>query len=236
MENNHKYASREYWDERFTEEGSFEWLVEFDAFKHLVLPKLKWSSRILHVGCGTSQMSMQLYRMGYKNITNVDFSKVVVDNGRTLHPEMKWICEDIRSLASIPSDAFDVVLEKATIESMLVGEKSAWNPSDNALRIVDDVLKSVARVLTSDGMNCCNSDEGNVVEKDFAGIFVSVSFTQPHFRVPAFLRFPGWSISVNKIGEFFHYFVYIMQCGRETSQDVRKRFANIAPDWCRVLR
>ncbi|KAE9419698.1 hypothetical protein Angca_005816, partial [Angiostrongylus cantonensis] len=215
MENNAKYASREYWDDRFIEERSFEWLVEFDAFKHLVLPRLKRSSRILHVGCGTSQMSMKLYRLGYKNITNVDFSKVVVDNGRTFHPEMKWICEDIRSLASIPSDSFDVVLEKATIESMLVGEKSAWNPSDNTLCIVDDVLRSVTRVLTSDG------------------IFVSVSFTQPHFRVPALLRFPGWSISVNEIGEFFHYFVYIMQCGREISQDVRERFANIAPDWSR---
>lgn len=34
--------------------------------------------RILHIGCGSSQMSMQLYNMGYKNITNVDYSKVPI--------------------------------------------------------------------------------------------------------------------------------------------------------------
>ncbi|KAJ1347350.1 hypothetical protein KIN20_002386 [Parelaphostrongylus tenuis] len=218
MEKNHKYASREYWDDRFKEERHFEWLVDFDTLKPVILPKLEPLSRILHVGCGTSQISMQLYKMGYKNITNRDNVEVIINNGRALYPEMKWICEDIRSLASIPSDAFDVVLEKATIESLLVEEKSPWNPSDCALHIVDEVLGSISRVLTSDG------------------VFISVSFTQPHFRVPALLRLPVWSISVQEIGEDFHYFVYIMQCGRETSQDVRDRFANIAPEWSRALK
>lgn len=36
---------------------------------------------------------------------------------------MEWICDDIRSLEQVPSSAFDVVLEKATIESLLVAEK-----------------------------------------------------------------------------------------------------------------
>ncbi|XGW20464.1 hypothetical protein V3C99_003900 [Haemonchus contortus] len=217
MESNHQYADRKYWDERFAEEKHFEWLADFDAFKHLIIPKLSTESRILHIGCGTSQLSMQLFEMGFKNITNVDFSQVLVDAGRVAHPEMEWICDDIRSLDKIPSSSFDVVLEKATLEALLVKEKSSWTPSDDALKTVDDVLESVARVLKSDG------------------VFISISFTQPHFRVPALLRYPGWSISVNEFGDFFHYFVFTMKCGEEASQEIHDRFARIAPEWSRPL-
>ncbi|KAK6028122.1 hypothetical protein OSTOST_05836, partial [Ostertagia ostertagi] len=144
MDSNHQYANRQYWDERFAEEKQFEWLADFDAFKHLIIPKLSPDSRILHIGCGTSQMSMQLYKMGFTNITNVDFSQVLVDAGRIAHPEMEWICDDIQSLEKIPSASFDVVLEKATLEALLVKEKSTWSPSDAALKTIDNVLRSVA--------------------------------------------------------------------------------------------
>ncbi|EPB68687.1 methyltransferase domain protein [Ancylostoma ceylanicum] len=217
MESNHQYADRDYWDRRFVEEKEFEWLADLHAFKHLILPHLLPQSRILHIGCGSSQMSMQLYEMGYKNITNVDYSKVLVDAGRNNHPYMEWICDDIRYLANIPSGSFDVVLEKATLEALLVTEKSPWSPSDSALETVDSVLKSIARVLTN------------------KGIFISISFTQPHFRVPALLRLPQWSVSVEEFGEFFHYFVYIMHRGKETAKEVRERFGSIAPEWSRSL-
>ncbi|VDL74584.1 unnamed protein product [Nippostrongylus brasiliensis] len=197
MESNHQYADLSYWDGRFAEEKEFEWLADFESFKHLVLPMLTPDSRILHIGCGTSQMSMQLYEMGFTKITNVDFSQVLVDAGRAAHPEMEWVCDDIRSLSKIPSCSFDVVLEKATLEALLVKEKSTWSPSDSALKTVDDVFKSIA--------------------------------------LPALLRLPGWSISVNEFGDFFHYFVFIMRRGEETSQEVRDRFARLAPDWSRSL-
>ncbi|VDP15259.1 unnamed protein product [Heligmosomoides polygyrus] len=137
--------------------------------------------------------------MGFKNITNVDFSKVLVDAGRAAHPEIEWICDDIRSLSKIPSDSFDVVLEKATLETLFVKEESSWSPSDYALQAIDDVLKS------------------------------------PHFRVPALLRMPGWSITVDEFGESFHYYVYTMQLGEETSEEIRERFTSLAPDWGRPV-
>lgn len=45
MESNHHYADREYWDERFADEKEFEWLADFDVFKHLILPKITPESR-----------------------------------------------------------------------------------------------------------------------------------------------------------------------------------------------
>ncbi|KHJ98556.1 methyltransferase domain protein [Oesophagostomum dentatum] len=318
MECNHQYANREYWDERFKDEKEFEWLADFDAFKHLILPFLRPDSRILHIGCGSSQMSMQLYNMGYKNITNVDYSKVLIDSCQNLYPNMKWICDDIRSLANIPSHSYDVVLEKATLEALLVTEKSPWSPSDFALQTLDSIFRSIARVLTNDGVyisvsftqphfrvpallrqpgwsvtvliDSCQNLYPNmkwicddirslanipshsydvVLEKatleallvtekspwspsDFAlqtldsifrsiarvltndGVYISISFTQPHFRVPALLRQPGWSVTVNEFGEYFHYFVFIMQLGKETSKEVIDRYAHIAPEWSRT--
>ena len=35
-----KYSEREYWDDRFADEFSFEWLTDFSAFEHLLLPEL----------------------------------------------------------------------------------------------------------------------------------------------------------------------------------------------------
>ncbi|CAI4223148.1 unnamed protein product [Auanema sp. JU1783] len=218
MESNLQYAVKEYWNERFSTEESFEWLKDFSAFQHLVLPELKSDSRILHIGCGNSQMSMRLLEMGFKNITNLDYS----EKGREKYPEMDWVCDDIRSLESLQNESFDVVLEKATIEALLVGEKSAWNPSDEALVTVDNVLKSIRRVLAP------------------RGVFISISFTQPHFRVPALLRDNIWHVQVAEFGDSFHYFVYI--CRTNASEDEKlssstssDRFRAIVPGWSRAI-
>ncbi|VDM78265.1 unnamed protein product [Strongylus vulgaris] len=173
--------------------------------------------RILHIGCGSSQMSMQLYDMGYKNITNVDYSQVLIENSQSLYPNMKRVYDDIRSLATIPSCSFDVVLEKATIEALLVKEKSPWSSSEEALATVESIFKAVARVLTSDG------------------VFVSISFIQPYFRVPALLRVRDWSVTVKDFGEFFQYFIYVMQRGKGAPREMIERYAHIAPQWSRPL-
>ena len=79
--------------------------------------------RILHIGCGSSQLSMELFTLGYQNISNLDYSQVLIDDCKQRHPEMKWFCDDIRSLSSIANEQYDVVLEKATLEALLVKEK-----------------------------------------------------------------------------------------------------------------
>ncbi|KAK6009651.1 hypothetical protein OSTOST_25410 [Ostertagia ostertagi] len=63
-------------------------------------------------------MSMQLYEMGFTNITNVDFSQVLVDAGRIAHPEMEWICDDIQSLEKIPSASFRCRIGKSYFGSI----------------------------------------------------------------------------------------------------------------------
>ncbi|EGT51117.1 hypothetical protein CAEBREN_01789 [Caenorhabditis brenneri] len=217
MESNTQYARMDYWDKRFETEKNFEWLSGLEAFQHIVTPLIPKSSSIAHIGCGSSQVSMQLWNLGYKNITNVDYSKVLIENGRLEHPYMEWIADDITTLANCESSSFDVVLEKATIEAILVTEKSAWEPSDSALQNLENIFSSICRVLKPNG------------------IFISVSFTQPHFRVPALLREKNWSVEMFEFGESFHYYVYVCRKGAAANKELADRYSSIAKSWLRPL-
>ena len=49
MESNVQYAEKAYWDKRFAEEENFEWLADFHAFKHVILPKIKKTDRYVPI-------------------------------------------------------------------------------------------------------------------------------------------------------------------------------------------
>lgn len=66
---------------------------------------------------------MILYELGFHNITNVDFSSVLIEKFSLAYPHMKWICDDMRGLKRLPTCSFDVIIEKASIESLTVDEK-----------------------------------------------------------------------------------------------------------------
>ena len=48
------------------------------------------------------------------------------------------------------------------------------------------------------------------------GVLISVSFGQPHFRVPLLLacRVHSWDCHVERFGEHFDYYVYVLRKGR----------------------
>ncbi len=72
---------------------------------------------------------------------------------------------DMTDMNEIECDSFDVVLEKATLDALLAGEQSQWDPSEEARTRVHRSLSEISRVLKSEG-----------------GRFFSVTFSQPHFR------------------------------------------------------
>ncbi|CAI5440059.1 unnamed protein product [Caenorhabditis angaria] len=224
MESNSQYARKDYWDERFKTEENFEWLSGLKDFQHILQPIIPFDAKIAHIGCGSSQVSMQLYELGYHNITNIDYSEVLISNCKQNYPHMKWITDDITSLENLEDQEFDIVFEKATIEAILVNEKSAWEPSDSALRSLESIFSSICRILKP------------------GGLFISVSFTQPHFRIPALLREKNWRISkMFEFGEHFHYFVYVCQrknvekAKEEEESELAEKYRHIAKSWLRDL-
>uniref|UniRef100_A0A1I7YR99 Methyltransf_11 domain-containing protein n=1 Tax=Steinernema glaseri TaxID=37863 RepID=A0A1I7YR99_9BILA len=212
MEAKLQYREKSYWDKRFSSEVHFEWLADWEKFRHLILPHLRKMDRILHIGCGNSSLSQDIVNCGFPDVTNVDFSEVLIENGRRTQPHMKWLCNDMRTLDSVASGSMDVVIEKASIESLLVAERSQWNPSKQAIDDVDAILGAVQRVLKP------------------GGLFISISFTQPHFRIPAILRRSGWSCTVETFGDFFHYYCYCMRMGAEPDMELLGRFAAVLGD------
>lgn len=118
------FTSKENWDQFFTIRGSddsFEWYAEWPQLKDILLPHLSSppastgdgggssSSRgkaeevqILVPGCGNSKLSEKLYDEGFRNITNIDFSKVVIldmlRRNVRLRPEMKWRVMDMTQM------------------------------------------------------------------------------------------------------------------------------------------
>jgi hypothetical protein len=71
-----EYLNPCYWDERFEKEEQYDWFKDLSQFRHLLLPNLRPSDRILVLGCGNSAMTMDLWREGFKNICSIDLSEV----------------------------------------------------------------------------------------------------------------------------------------------------------------
>lgn len=208
MEVNNKYSTKVYWDDRFKEEESYEWIANFDDFGDILLEFIEPEYSILHIGCGNSKLSQQLFDRGFKNITNLDFSSVLVEKGKINEPHFSWVCDDMTKLSTIPSKTFDIVLEKAAIESITTKEKSQWSYSQDTINDLDNIFQSIQRVLKDDGR------------------FISISFTQPHFRIPHMLRFPYWDIIPATFGDYFHFFIYISTMGKEPSAEILKKYQN----------
>ena len=165
-ENNVIYKKKEYWDERFEHEDAYDWLVTFDQMKNSLLKHLKSSDRILMLGCGNSTLSGDLYDAGYKNIVNMDYSPIVIDRMREKYAdrsEMTWEVMDMKDL-TFESNSFDIVLDKGSLDALMVDEGDVWNPEESVIIDIDKVLQGVSRVLVPGGK------------------YLQISFAQPHFR------------------------------------------------------
>ena len=160
---NHDYGTLEYWDTRFAEEEHYDWLLTFPQISKQVLPLLSpytTKARILIVGCGNSSFSADLYDIGYTNIVNLDYSGVVIERMKSLHgvsrPMMTWIEMDMTCMAfpnrkigdeegeDVP---FDIVIDKAALDAIMVDEKSVWDPANAVVNMADDTCKGVRSLL-----------------------------------------------------------------------------------------
>lgn len=142
---NASYKLQEYWDRRYTKEDNFEWCKSYDDFKELIHKHVKTGDRILMLGCGNSTLSEDMYYDGYRNIVNIDFSPVVIENMKRKCKdlvEMEWMVMDIARM-TFPESSFDVVIEKATLDALLVEETDSWNPSEEIRYNMDCVLTQV---------------------------------------------------------------------------------------------
>lgn len=167
-ESNSRFAKIDYWNKRFTTEESYDWLLEYDHVENDLSSLLKFSDRILIVGCGNSSFSRKLYDAGFKKIVNIDYSSVVIERMLNSNisscPEMEWITMDMTDL-KFPNEYFDVVIDKAAMDALVVNEGDVWDPNQDVKISVHKMCSEVRRVL-----------------KPSDSKFIQISFAQPHFR------------------------------------------------------
>ncbi|KAK1291981.1 hypothetical protein QJS10_CPB17g02582 [Acorus calamus] len=198
------YLNPDYWNQRFSEEEHYEWFKGYSHFRDLLLKHLLPNHSVLEIGCGNSQLCEELYRDGFKNLTCIDLSAVAVDR---MQKKLSAIGVDgIKVLEAdmldlpFANESFNVVIEKGTMDVLFVDSGDPWNPRPSTVDKVMAMLEGVHKVLKPDGM------------------FISISFGQPHFRRRLF-ESPGftWSVNWNTFGDGFHYFFYTLKKGERPS-------------------
>ncbi|XP_028987882.1 EEF1A lysine methyltransferase 4 [Betta splendens] len=201
-DDNSRYKDVEYWDERYRTEQCYDWLGSFSKFQHILEKHVRKDESILILGCGNSSMSGDMYGAGYRSIANVDYSSVCIGAMSARHrgcTGMSWHQMDVRRLG-FPDTAFDVVLEKATLDAIMVEEKTPWEVGPQTGAFIHQALTEISRCLKPGGR------------------FVSITFAQPFFRKRLYARGEyDWSVTHHSYGEGFEYFVYVMTKGEKLS-------------------
>ncbi|XP_063297179.1 EEF1A lysine methyltransferase 4 [Pelobates fuscus] len=213
------YREQNYWDSRYKEEHDqtekYDWFGSYRDFRDLVRRHIKPGTRGLVLGCGTSSLSVDLHRDGVDPIVSIDYSPVCIKEMEEKHagiPDMTWLVMDARQL-EFPDASFDFIIEKGTLDAMMVGERDPWRVTPETVAVIDKVLSEVSRVLTP------------------TGCFISVTFSPPHFRTRHYAQPEyDWSVSCDTYGRDFHYFLYTMRKGKElTVRDQERGLSLHAP-------
>ncbi|KAF9986524.1 hypothetical protein BGZ65_007330 [Modicella reniformis] len=162
------FDKHEYWAQRFEHEASFEWLLPWSVLEpqmraHNLLPEDS-TAKILNLGCGNSDLPLDLYRSGYRNVTSVDFVASVIDRMRerceraigwqsaTLSHETKddinpgecplqFLEMDCLDMSRLPEQSFQLCFDKSTSDAISCGDDDEYTKLRN-------LCVQVARVVT----------------------------------------------------------------------------------------
>lgn len=197
---NQDFGTKEYWEKRYEKEEllSFDWFKGFQElrilFENLIANK---SGKVLQLGCGNSLMSHELYRHGWKNIVNVDYSETVIKSmikKSISMPDMEWVVTDILRLNdSFEPETFDYAIDKGTLDALLTEKHDPWNPEQELIAKIKIYLTQIAQSLKPNGK------------------LIHITYSQPHFRTIFLNLVKSFKIIVHKLKEdsdAFDYFVY----------------------------
>ncbi|KAG9396049.1 Methyltransferase domain [Carpediemonas membranifera] len=140
------HSKKAYWDDRFSKmkNTADEWLLSAEDAYELVHPFFRPESEILDLGCGLSALARLLFDKGFHNLTCIDFSHTAVTKAAN-RAEGRTVEHSVMDTTHLyyPSETFDVVIDKGTLDSVLCG-------SDSFVR-ASATLQEVYRVLKPNG-------------------------------------------------------------------------------------
>lgn len=177
--------------------GTYETLAPFIA------PHIRPHSRVLVVGCGNSTLSADLAAAHPTAVvTSTDYSPVVVAAMAAAHPTATYAVGDVRGMGALfpTAAAFDVIVDKGVMDALVADEASPWSPAPTAAADAAAMTAEMRRLLVP------------------GGVFLQVTFHQPHFRRRNYLEGEGWAVrpaQVVPVGLGYFFFVCVRDGGRE---------------------
>ncbi|KAG7228851.1 hypothetical protein INR49_008629 [Caranx melampygus] len=125
-----EFSSAEYWERFFKKRGekAFEWYGDYNKLCGVLHKYIKVQDQVLVVGCGNSELSEQLYDVGYKHLTNIDISETVVShmNQRNAERRPGLTFQQVDATQTPYKDAsYQAALDKGTLDAMASEEEGA---------------------------------------------------------------------------------------------------------------
>lgn len=146
-----EFSSAEYWERFFKKRGekAFEWYGDYNKLCGVLHKYIKVQHKVLVVGCGNSELSEQLYDVGYKHLTNIDISETVVThmNQRNAERRPGLTFQQVDATQTPYEEAsYQAALDKGTLDAMASEEEGA---------LARNMLTEVGRVLSVGGRYVC---------------------------------------------------------------------------------
>ncbi|GAA6229378.1 methyltransferase-like protein 13 [Lates japonicus] len=146
-----EFSSVQYWERFFKKRGekAFEWYGDYNKLCGVLHKYIKVQDKVLVVGCGNSELSEQLYDVGYKHLTNIDISETVVThmNQRNAERRPGLTFQQVDATQTPYEDAsYQAALDKGTLDAMASEEEGA---------LARNMLTEVGRVLSVGGRYVC---------------------------------------------------------------------------------
>eukprot|EP00747_Dinoflagellata_sp_TGD_P165884 gnl/TRDRNA2_/TRDRNA2_187859_c0_seq1.p1 gnl/TRDRNA2_/TRDRNA2_187859_c0~~gnl/TRDRNA2_/TRDRNA2_187859_c0_seq1.p1 ORF type:complete len:231 (+),score=40.39 gnl/TRDRNA2_/TRDRNA2_187859_c0_seq1:1-693(+) len=202
-----------YWDARYQADPEpFEWLEGWTDLVGIFeeLTDRNTAVQILHVGCGNSPMIEKMYDAGYRNIVNIDTSKVVIqqmaDRNKGIRPDMAWQVMDATNM-SFEDGSFDLVVDKSVMDTFAC--------TDNATMTIARYMKEVTRVLRP------------------GGSFVAVSYGAPETR-RSFFQFEHLDLNMKEVKmpqkheTSNPHFAYVCRLGPDAATKLKEMWPDVA--------
>ncbi|KAI9586170.1 eEF1A lysine and N-terminal methyltransferase homolog [Glossina fuscipes] len=149
-----EFAQTDYWNAFFKKRGgkAFEWYGEYLELCEQIHKYVKTTDKIVMLGCGNSNLSMDMYDAGFKDIINIDISAVAIKKMMELNlynrSDMKFLQMDATEM-SFENDYFSVAFDKGTLDALFVDD------SEPVKLTVEKYFNEINRTMKSGGRYLC---------------------------------------------------------------------------------
>lgn len=204
--NNPDFWKNKYQDEYQTDDSywiPFEYYVSWDILQPHLLSYISKAQKVLHVGCGTSTLGIDMSTAGALEVVNIDISESVIDEMKAKEKmirkkgnPIKWRVRDILQISEWgKSNEYDVIIDKGTIDTLAC--------ADLASRMIATAFTGISNSLQPNGyfIVISNGDE------EIRGVF----FDYPvyNWRCVEIVKIPKPLISDT------YYYMYVYQKNEE---------------------